>query len=199
MSGSVIIRGYDEVKGAVDLTCDRVHNSIVSIGAVHRETHEGRHFFVNKSATIDNGESLSIRFKTGDEKDIHAIFNAYASAGSTLQLFEDSTVTHVAANALTKQNFNRRLISQSVMGDICHTPSGNEIRSAFRQYRVGSDKSASGSGDRGETEFVLRHNTVYHMKITADSNGTEVVLDVDWYEAETIDAVGAQLIDIPVS
>lgn len=174
-----------EVKGSYEiLRQDILAKSLIEIDMVHSKIHQGASFLVTDVATgIDIATPKQYLFITPNTQTrIHIVFSAETEPGSTLELFEDTTVS-ANGTALTRVNSRRDITFTSellVFADPTVTVDGTLI------FIARSGTTTAGGKVKGEishlAEFILDVNSKYQIKITPLSNTTAVSVDFQWYE-----------------
>lgn len=165
---------------------DKLASVFTSLTHEHHEIHEGKSWVIGYSATKDAAESIEVLIQTkSSNKHAHMLFLMAVSAGCDAYLYEGTTKTYVVGNALTLVNRNRNYQGKSghipvAVIQACHTPGGSGDGTAILTRRAGAFKQAGDSRSIGE--IILKQDTDYLVRITADGNGTDINLQCDWYE-----------------
>lgn len=186
MGDGIIIRGFHEEEGAIDLTADKWGKDLIVQGPEHYMVHEGKHFtLMHYFSDVDGDEYARIRFLTPADVYYHAIFFCSASAGVLISVYRDSTFTHNAANAITA--YNKNDISSNIDPTIeaCHTPSGSGSGDVFIPIQVlgaGGNPSQVGAGSgRDANEVILKKSTVYLLEVQSLADNNKVSMGMDFY------------------
>lgn len=165
---------------------DTLSHGAVVVDFEHHEIHEGDAFLVIYSALKSNAETIEIRVATPNTtKWAHMVFEIQGALAGTAQIWEDTTKTHAAGNAITPVNRNRNSAATSGL-TVCHTPAGAEAGAAmFTHYFGASSQSglvSEGGGAGGRHEFILKQNTAYLIRATSRADGNALTIILDWYE-----------------
>lgn len=186
MSHILVTPFYDNGTKDVVPTADKSTNATNTIDYAHHEIHGGSAFFVVYSALKADTETIEVRIATPDTtKWAHMIIQVDAALAATAQLWEGTTKTHNASNAITPMNRNRNSGTASGM-TICHTPDGTESATAGLTQYFGAAASggrvAQGGSAQSRGEFVLKQNTAYLIRCTSRADGNALSIVLDWYE-----------------
>lgn len=188
MGGGLIIRGYHEELGPIDILVDEYTRAIVTEQSEHEKTHEGEHFtLAHYFADIDTDGYGRIRFKTPTDKYIHAVFFAARSAGILLTIYRAPGFTHNASNVLTAVNRNDALRAELTdpLQQACHTPSGAGAGTVFLPTMIlgagGNPVQSVGGQTRDANEVVLALDTVYLIEAQSLADNNKVTIGCDFY------------------
>lgn len=159
---------------------DKPTNAIKTIDYEHHTIHEDKHFFiVGYQFSVGQGDTIDFVVTTPDTLEwAHMIFRYVASAGATLQVYEDSSGV-VGGSATTPINNNRNsnnTSSLSVVKDPTSVTAGTLIYSCT----VGATSSQGFIG-RSE-EIILKQNTVYLFRLTSEYGTNVISFNGQWYE-----------------
>lgn len=152
----------------------------------HHEIHEGSAYFLAWSGIVNDTGVLELRIQTGNtEKWAHMEVTIDGALAGIAQLWEGTTKTHNASNAITPFNRNRNSSNTSLL-TICHTPSGTESAAAGLTQYFGATASggrvAVGGGASSRAEIILKQNTAYLIRATSAADGNRMAIILDWYE-----------------
>lgn len=160
---------------------------LVGISLPHHKVHEGIHYsFSDVDTDVDISGPKYWRLTTPDNDiEFHITIGIAASAGVTVELFENPTISG-AGTALSIYNNDRRsgnTTTATAFYDSTTSADGTLIYTT----KVGSAGPGVvqriGGNTRNEAEWILKHNEDYLVKVTADADNTEVILNVEFYEA----------------
>jgi hypothetical protein len=165
---------------------DSSTNCLTILDYAHHEIHSGSHYFCAYSALKANTETIEVRFATPDTTTwAHMTIDVECALAGTVEMWEATTKTHVALNAITPWNRNRNSTNSSGL-TICHTPGGAEAAAAGLTEYVGaasvSGRVAGGGEATSRAEFVLKQNTAYLLRATSRADGNALSIILDWYE-----------------
>ena len=185
--GSVRTLVYDSVAGTwLPYEADHIIGDAIQIDEVHHQIHEQRHFtqaVIDLSVDHAAPKYVSLTAPNTTAR-IHFVAVCSASSSSLMQFFETPTIT-VAGTLKTPYNNDRNSILSTtlvVREDPTVTVDGIEL---FGQRIAGGSQAAAQriSGDVAQrTEWILKQNTTYTIKVTPDANGVEVSIVSTWYE-----------------
>lgn len=184
----MIIQGYHEVNGPIDLTADKYGKNLIVQPPEHYMTHEGKHFLLNRYfSSVDNGSTAELLFTTG-EMFVHAIFFVTATSGVVFAVYENSTKAYVYDNRIQPISRNRPDEQPHYLTNACHTPSGSGNGVAiFPSFPVGTGVSAASSAPasgRDVNEYLLKQNTKYLLVATSLLNANKINIGTDFYWRE---------------
>lgn len=187
----IIIRGFHDEEGPIDLTADKLGHCLITQPPEHYMTHEGKHYTLSHYFSDVDAEGYArIRFKTHATYYYHAIFYGMGSAGFTITIYRDPTFTHNASNAITAYNKNDvlRLEYPDPSQEACHTPSGSGSGDVFiTTHVVGSGGNAihAGAGTaRDINEVILIPNNVYLIEAQSLADNNQITIGTDFYYRE---------------
>ncbi len=154
----------------------------------HHKVHEGDHYSVSDvDADVDIVGPKYWRITTPDSAiEFHVTFGIAASAGVTVELYEDPTISG-AGTAITIYNNNRlatnlNTTTATAYYDTTTSADGTLIFTT----KVGSAGPGViqriGGNTRNAAEWILKQNEDYLIKVTADADTTEVVWNAEFYE-----------------
>lgn len=164
---------------------DGVSSALMVVDPVHHEVHEGDHykFCVINESLADAGQLRYILTTPDTTKLSHLVFDIVGSLKTKIQLYEDTTHTNGALQ--TSYNSNRN--SSNLAGMTIHlalsdVADGTEIDCySFGSSTIGVTGGRGGQS-RGDSEWVLKQNTRYLVKVTSGNNANNVSLKLSWYE-----------------
>ncbi|MCP3684643.1 MAG: hypothetical protein GY861_18405 [bacterium] len=181
-SAAYLPPGTDQSTGATNI-----------VEYAHHEIHGGSSYMVGSyDPDLDNGEKIIVAFKTPNTtKWLHLLILVDNSSESTLELLEAPTITNDTGTDLVVYNRNRNSGNTSGALNIKASPAAGfatlgptitATGTVIEAQMVGSGKEKVGGETRGTSEFVLKQNTIYAIRLTAlADNGSANVL-LDWYE-----------------
>jgi hypothetical protein len=191
-SGGMIMRGVSEDGSINDIIIDNLAKCLISQGPEHYMVHEGRAYYLTHYfSDIDTDGYGRIRLVTHAEYYLHAVFFCFGTVGLLMSVYEDTTFTHNASNAIVSVNRNRPLAATmtGVLQEACHTPDGSGNGTAIvENVPVGAGGNAvqRGAGQgRDQNEFILKPDTAYLISAQslADNNKVNIGIDYYWREA----------------
>lgn len=159
------------------------HGYQIVLPVAHAQVHLGKLVSLSDyESGISAAATKYWHLKTPNITDsVHTKFKVASNQGCLVQFFEGPTLTDNGTK-LTPQPFNRN--KSDLTGVLAYKdPTVSADGVLLGIDRIGADNKANGTA-RTETEFVLKPNTSYLVKVTADSNGTEIVLQSDFYTDE---------------
>jgi hypothetical protein len=159
---------------------------VVTISHEHLEIHEGEDFFFDHLKSANSAETLEILVKTsGTRKMMHAYIECSSLLTATWALYEGTTKTYNASNALTIKN-RFRDHPNTPASDVlaCHTPggSGDGTKIAGGFCGGGSGPRSPGGTSRSQAELILGVDKYYLLRITSNANSNQLEGLIDFYE-----------------
>jgi len=157
-------------------------NALTVISFPHKKIHEGALFVASDSSgDLDSALPLRYSITTGASSDAHFEFTMGTSAGCTVQLYENVTITD-AGEALTYYDMNRVTANSSTVTAARYvTFTGGTLLWSFQ---TGTDNPATNFG--GETanrhEFMLKNSEDYAIVVTALAESEVVNTNLYHYE-----------------
>jgi len=160
--------------------------ALTTIDYPHDEIHEGDAYLAVYSALKDSTATAEVRIATPDTTTwAHMVIEIDAALAATAELWEGTTKTHNASNAITPFQRNRNSAGTSGL-TICHTPSGTESAAAGLTQYIGAaatgGRVSEGGGASSRHEFILKQNTAYLIRATSRADGNALSIILDWYE-----------------
>lgn len=160
---------------------DSSTNALYFVDYAHHETHAGSHFFAKNYLILNGSQVVYFLIVTPDStKYAHLVSIFSSEVESEVLVYEDSTTS---ANGTPIPSFNRNRNSPitcdiSLYSNPTITTNGN----ALWRTIIGSGKQDGGLS-RGESEFILKRNTKYLVRVTNNtvSDGW-FDYSIDWYE-----------------
>lgn len=159
---------------------DSITYSLVSISHPHHEIHSGDMFTDSGQDTLASAATKEILFITPDTTKLaHLLINIRATGEANYELFIDTTVS---ANGVACNITNRNHNSINTPTVQCFTgPTITDDGAKFHEEHFGSGQ-ITGGDTRDESEWVLKRNTIYLLRITSESSGNDVSRILEWYE-----------------
>lgn len=168
-------------------------NTMQTIDYPHHEIHGGSAYEVSDIVTLGDGALREILIVTPDTtKWAHMTISAATALKGQVEFFENVYDRYVAGNALTPYNRNRNSSNTSGLL-VCHTPADNsssssgetvEVRLGARAWGATGQGSnpGFGGGTRGTSEWMLKQNTSYLLRVTSQAATNVCSIELDWYE-----------------
>ena len=177
--GSLVVTLKDS-SGAEPI--DSTTRSLKTVDYAHNEIHSGSAFSYTDYASIKTGgtSTRDILVVTPDTtKWAHMRLSMMASQEVNGILYEGAT-TSSDGTGVTEVNRNRNSATAATVA-VYHTPTVTGTGTAIDNMHIGSGRVGGGGGH--ENEFVLKQNTKYLIRVTAESaTDTDVNVRVFWYE-----------------
>lgn len=184
---------------------DHITHADITITHAHHETHAGQAYradLTSSAADFDNTDVMIMAFDTPQSsKAVHLIIQVTVTNSSTLVFFEGATVTATTPagnsvipiynkNRLYGDYSNVRDTYSGVAGQItgAETAIGNGPPTVAANgttlftEKLGSNKTKAGGESRDISEWVLKLDTTYVVKLTADTNDVVAHIALLWYE-----------------
>jgi len=159
-------------------------HAIVCIDHSAHEICEGNKFYAEHvDAAMANAAKIEMLIVTPNStKWAHAFIGVSVTGASTLQIYEAPTVTN-PGTPLVKVNRNRNSdIAATVV--ITHTPATTDDGTLIQTKYCGATGkfSADGEDQRNENMWLLKQNTKYLVRLTADADGIKGKIFCNWCE-----------------
>jgi len=163
----------------------------------HFMIHKGKHFTAfNDESTMADTETINFAFKTPTSANgyIHMVVELSTRAGGLLEILEGATWTAKSGTIFVPINSERNSANTSVIR-------GNETTTTFTANEIAYDVTTIVTtaattieylrlfGDkkdpvvrRGARELILKADTTYVIRFTADGGTNGANIRLDWYE-----------------
>ena len=173
---------FTAFKAALDSTTE----AIKTIDYAHHEIHEGNHFKSGyQDTSMAASDVINLLFVTPDT----AVWGHWTLVGQStgeavIQVFEGTTVSG-NGTAVARWNRNRNLAAVNESDILVfHTPTITGDGTKMSEKWIGGTgfKADVGGGTRGDSEYVLKQNTNYLVRLTAVGAGIKGAIGGDWYE-----------------
>ena len=162
---------------------DEMTRALVMISYEHHEIHEGSLFYAEfVDATMVDTNKLELIIVTPDTtRHAHMFFGVSVTGASTTQIYQDVT-TSADGTAVTRKNRHGNS-SNTATVVVTHTPTITNDGALFQTKYCGATGkfSADGEDQRSENEWLLKQNTKYLFRLTADANIKGKIF-CNWYE-----------------
>lgn len=179
---TVNIKGYESKTPAWQSPrLDASTHSWQVIDYEHHEIHSGSSFVVADCTDLGNGASRELLIVTPNTaKWAHLLVKIITESEAHWYLYEDAT-TSSDGTGLTEVNRNRNSATTAT-AVVTHTPTLTGDGTLIYQEHYGSGRG-NGGENRGESEFVLKQNAKYLVRLTnATTSANYVTIVLDWYE-----------------
>ena len=168
---------------------ERITSAIRTIETEHSYIHEGIFFESFNKFTLAGGATRVVTIKPAAGTYLHyRPTNLVTSADKvTIEFYEGATVTAATGTAVTPSNHNRNsaLTSGVTLLDApTVTADGTKIAQVYIPGATGTGGTRTGaSAGVSNSEWVLKPNTVYMIKVTNGSSGSnDIQINFQWYE-----------------
>ncbi|MFW5955725.1 MAG: hypothetical protein ACOCSK_03190 [Rhodothermales bacterium] len=165
---------------------DSGHNAI-SKGYRHKKVEDGLLYgFYTDELSVSDGSSLELLIQTGS-KDAHIILSALSGEAQTIpELYEDTEVSS-EGDELLASNFNRNYPDTPELKVYTSpTVTNDGFRFVSRRILSGGQGPFKVSSEIVDgIERVLKAQTNYLVKVTADGGAANIVVTGVFYEEET--------------
>lgn len=156
----------------------------VQLAYCHHEIHEGNLFYIERvDATMVDTNKIEIVIVTPNTtKWPHAFIGVSVTGASTLQIYE-GVVTSADGTAMTEANRNRNSSAEATVV-VTHSPTIDDVGTLLQTKYCGATGkfSADGEDQRNENEWILKQNTKYLLRLTANAE-IKGKLFCNWYES----------------
>jgi hypothetical protein len=170
--------------------------ALTTVDYAHHEIHSGSFFHAMVvDASMADTETISLAFKTPTgTKRVHMFYRWESKAGGHIEILEGPAWTQGTGVATAIYN-RKRLTSMTASGvledrnQVAFTASNQVIASPTitnagtvieTVYAFGATRTAAGGRD--DNEIILKPDTTYAYRFTADGNTNAGWLSLNWYE-----------------
>ena len=182
--------------------------ALIGVELPHHEIHEGNSFKVDLvDLTFAKNGEIGILFTTPNTtKHLHIVPLISVTDKSTFDILEAPTIDvgNYPTNFYEPINRNRNSATASIVSSVRAVPVVNQVSlildgdttpvtadgTAIHTEVIGGAKNKSvGEGIRDVSEYVLKANTTYYLRIVGDNTGTGALgisMHLSWYEREAI-------------
>ena len=168
---------------------ERITGAIRTIETEHAYIHEGIFYESYNKFTLAAGAKRVVTIKAPVGKYLHyRPTNLVTSADKvTIEFYEGATVTAETGTAVTPSNHNRNstLTSGVTLLDApTVTADGTKFAQVYIPGATGTGGTRTGaSAGLSNSEWVLKPNTVYMIRVTNGSSGSnDIQINFEWYE-----------------
>ncbi len=162
-------------------------NSLATLEYPHHEIHEGNHFYAYKTASLTNGQVLTLAFIIPESaKQFHVFMEFDVATACTIDVLEDVT-SFAGGAAFTILNNRRDFQDRKASGATClvgHTGSDLVVPTGGTEIYAQSLGAGNRSGGTlgHDAELVLKRNSNYLFRITNGTTTQGVTIILQWYE-----------------
>lgn len=164
---------------------DLVSGARIAIDEAHYEIHIGKSYTVTANVSIAATENFDCQITAPDTAvRIHMVMHCRTSAnGITVTVYEAPTTSGGTAVPIYNRDRNS---SNTATAAFVHTPTVTSTGTTIiNVFHIAAGVAGSGAESREESEFILKQNTKYLIRITADSGAAANFSGrMDWYEEE---------------
>lgn len=175
-----------------------VRNEITRIDSSHEEIHKGDAYTVSiVSGVLGDNATLNIAFKTPNTtKYIHMIVDWSSKAGGSIEVIEAPTWTQGSGTSLAIINRERNssntsgiknnatttvfLANSKMVKDVTTVLETNAL--TIDQEHVFGSNVKGAQSQRGVQELILKANTAYVIRYTADGGTNAGAIKLSWAE-----------------
>lgn len=182
-----ILQAKDDDGNPANLHADVVNNSLITIELPHHKIHEGKHFYAYKTASITNGQVLTLALTIPvTTQHLHCFMEFDIAIACTIDVLEDVTsfsggvAFTILNNRRDAQNI-RTSIATCLVGhtgsDLITPTGGSEI---YAQSLGAGNRSGGTLGHNAE--IILKPNSKYLFRVTNGTTTQGVSIVLQWYE-----------------
>lgn len=178
---------FDEA--CVPAEVDDITHTLQTINYEHHEIHSGSHYFVCGYSDMSINNVFQLTFVTPDTtKWSHFIWKLDTESETLWEVYEAGVINTPLTNSIIPLNNNRNSLNTS--GNTLLSQLHSSITTANTSVNVSgatllcagiSGAGKTGSSDKREQEIILKQNTVYVLRATANAAGYIDFL-MEWYE-----------------
>ncbi len=165
---------------------DRASNTLQNISNTHSKLHSGNHYTCSDFTTLNDTDTLDYLITTADSTQwAHMLFFFGGVLDTDIEIFE--TTTHTASTALNCINNNRNSANTALVAVNLSNEDGADGDLIFKtgfgtDAGFGANRITAGGTTRGDSEFILKQDTKYLLRIMSHSDSNKVSLILEWYE-----------------
>ena len=175
-ASTIPLRNGAPVAGALD----GITRDLVVVDEPHNEIHEGDNYRYCDPTTLASGVSQDYLITTPNTaKWAHFTFHADGSDITSVFLYEGSDKTGTTAQ--TVFNSNRNSTNTAGVTVLKGTSGGTTDGTLLCSYSSGVKEKLGASTDHN-SEWVLKQNTKYLLRITSGAVGNKCNINLSWYE-----------------
>ena len=168
---------------------ERLTSAIRTIETEHSYIHEGIFFESYNKFTLAAGATKVITLKAAAGKYLHYRPTSLVTSADKvlIEFYEGATLTAATGTAVTPSNHNRNsaLASTTTLLDApTVTANGTKFAQVYIPGATGTGGTRTGqSAGTSGSEWVLKPNTVYLIRVTNGSSGSnDIQVNFQWYE-----------------
>ena len=168
---------------------ERLTSAIRTIETEHSYIHEGIFFESYNKFTLAAGATRVITLKAAAGKYLHYRPTSLVTSADKvlIEFYEGATVTAATGAAITPANHDRNssLTSTTTLLDApTVTANGTKFAQVYIPGATGTGGTRTGqSAGTSGSEWVLKPNTVYLIRVTNGSSGSnDIQVNFQWYE-----------------
>lgn len=171
----------------VNLRADPSSHALVVISYPHHEIHDGEHFYAYKTASLTNGQILTLAITTTQlSKELHMFMDFNIATACLVEILEDCDAftggtSFTPLNNLRDAQGKKPSTVSVLTGHTGSTPitigSGTEIWA----QNLGAGNRAGGTLAH-DAEIIFKRNSKYLFRITNSTTTQGVTATLQWYE-----------------
>jgi hypothetical protein len=164
-----------------------IDGEVMTIDIAHEKIHEGVHYKTGfQDITMNVDDTITLLFVTPNTSTQMHYTLTSQTTGEAIIYFYEGTVTSSDGTLSTSYNRNRNSLNLSSLL-VYKTPTVTTDGMKLSEKWVGSEvfKGDIGGDVRGNSEFILKEDTKYLIRLTAVSDGMKGAIGGDWYEHES--------------
>lgn len=174
---------------------DKTTRAKETIEYEHHEVHAGDSYISDVVDTsMGDGDTLVLAFKTPNTtKWAHMVVSGWCKTAGHVDIIEAPTWTTGTGSQNPIYNRDRNSSNTSVLledttgtftasSNMVLNPTGESGGTVIHDFYMGTDKKTGGEIPRGIAEFILKQNTAYIIKLTADAASSAGQIILNWYE-----------------
>jgi len=170
-----------------DAIIDLSSHAVVWIDYEHHKIHAAKHFFLEGTDDMGNGEVNNFVVEVPATPELHMVFQVFSAGDMTMDVYE--TITANADGTVLTPIANNRNNIQAANGTFRLNPTGiNTAGATFStSYRSGTAGGFLGAGQQGGAfnrgnELILKASTKYLWRFTSNQADNWLSYVAEWYE-----------------
>jgi len=170
--------------GVIVLELDHVESAVPTIEFEHHMVHDGYSYSVSDhDSSVDIASPKYWHIITPNTaKRCHVKIAVISDHAALVEFFENPTTT-ANGTALAAYNNDRNSINATTMSFYYDpTVTADGTRLVVEYIGTYNPKTRIGGSSRAETEFILKQNEQYLVKVTPENDNTKVTVQIEFYE-----------------
>lgn len=157
---------------------DPISSGIVTIDSPHHETHEGNHYHYSQLFSLDESDIKEFIITVGATKFEHFLWKFSGRERTQIEFYENPTFT--SGSSIVAINRNRNS-ANTYQGTLKEDPTVTVDGTLLEGHFTDGEETT-----RSQSEWVLKTNEDYLLRITSDKNNNDMSLAFNIYTEGTV-------------